>query len=302
MLVGLSIGLLYVFPPSRFAGLLASSLTSLGSPSSPPGASTPAQLETARESAQDLEIVLAHSEGDASWVTRVAVPVAVCNKAGSVPLPETVLPKPFCSPNETYGREASAYLSYIVNRYDMLPTRVAFVHDYRFANVQHPAGSLQHAIETARPELPYVPLVNRWFLMSDSREDLPKGSPNTTNPQIAANAWFTAISDWHAHMQPFTGTEMPHYVRVANGAEFVVRGDSIKRWPKELYENLLEYTLKVPPRANPNDHAAAVVLEIVWSILFAGSNDICANLKNCTYDDAINAMFDLDATFVKVWK
>jgi hypothetical protein len=76
----------------------------------------------------NLVIVTAHYNEDLEWLKKSRHPVVLCDKPGAKS--SSFTPDKSCTLNVNRGREASSFLKYIVENYDRLPERIAFIHGH----------------------------------------------------------------------------------------------------------------------------------------------------------------------------
>lgn len=219
-----------------------------------------------------LVIVSAHYNEDLEWLKKSKHKVVVCDKAGSKP--SSFTPDAKCTLDVNKGREPSSYLKYIVEHYDNLPERVAFIHGHEDAHHQRYPKHILQAIEDARPDLDFVSLnnlINLKMRVCETKNYLGTECGNWT-------AAFDNMKErWETLFKPILGFDMPEYFRFDMGAQFIVSRKAIHRHPKETYQKLLDYMLE------PDDYLHGVVLEFLWQSLFTDvKNDICNRIKDCS--------------------
>lgn len=104
-----------------------------------------------------LEIVSCHWQECLAWLTKTPYKVTIVDKEGSGK--QNHINPTYVIPNR--GDEASAYLKYIIERYDTLPDSVAFVHGHQTSPHQHHDRPLLDMIHAAKvSEFGYIPLNN----------------------------------------------------------------------------------------------------------------------------------------------
>jgi hypothetical protein len=181
-----------------------------------------------------MEICTCHFRENLEWLSEW--PVTVVHKEGGGPVPATFHPV-YTIPN--VGCEATAYLWYIIQRYDSLPDRVAFIHGHEEACHQLGDRPLLEMIRGANKERGLVHLNNAWRCV-------------TSIKQVAHFAPFLdelGIIDF-----------VPEYFITCCGAQFVVARENILRNSKSLYQKL--YSM-----IQTQDHA--ICMEVcVWNFLF----------------------------------
>ena len=174
-----------------------------------------------------MEICSSHYNEDIEWLKKSPWPVSVVHKEGGAPIDNAT----WTIPN--VGCEASAYLTYIVNRYETLPEYVAFIHGHEEAYHQNGDRPLLDLIRDANvKKYGYVPLNNTWRCVN-------------TRGQMG-------------HLPLFI--ELPPLFTMCANAQFVVSRGRILQHPKSTYELLLRLA---------DSYERAVVFEMTWHIFFA---------------------------------
>jgi hypothetical protein len=99
----------------------------------------------------DTVIVTSHFSEKLDWLVnykKLFKDIIVCDKIGSEKMSEDILNNlncHSCPKIENTGREATAYLNYIISNYDNLPENIAFIHGHETAWHQK---SPYHLIDT----------------------------------------------------------------------------------------------------------------------------------------------------------
>ena len=194
----------------------------------------------------ELVIVVAHFAFDVRWLVQSAYPVHLCGKVGDSP---AALPRdPRCQ-TANAGQEASAYLSFIVNYWDQLPERVAFVHGHERA-VHQKHNILDLLAQDPQWRQRGFTSLNRAFwnvhLPGEARYDRAKAV-------------------WPRVFARYLG-EMPGELSFDCCAQFVVSRENIRRLPKQAYVDFLRYSLEP-------EHCVACVFETLWPLIFGSYMD-----------------------------
>jgi hypothetical protein len=189
-----------------------------------------------------LIIVSAHFKENLGWLKKSTHPVVVCSKEGAS-TPE-IPGEPRCKlPN--FGREASSYLKFIVEFYDALPVRVAFIHGHERA--WHQNLDILTAIQSARPDVPYVSLNNMFY---DDRT-------------IDNHVYASFIPTWNTHFKPYVKRDLPARIFHDCCAQFIVHRDAIHALPHEAYQHWLDLL-----KNSKDDYTLGMQIEYVWHIIF----------------------------------
>lgn len=209
-----------------------------------------------------LVIVSSHFRERLGWLRASHVPVVVCDKPGAAP---HAFGRSWCDLRVNRGREAAAYLSFIVTHYGALPRRVAFVHGHeRAPHQQHRLGLLD-LVARANPAAPYVSLNNEWH---DFWWDGPPALPGRPDAYYRAGdpGHALLLKYWDSHWRPWLGGDAPRRVRSERGAQFVVTREAILRLPREAYARWLALML----HSGEDDYYLGVAFELTWHMIFGG--------------------------------
>ena len=181
-----------------------------------------------------MEICTCHYNEDLEWLKNCGYPVTVIHKEGGKPIESPT----FTIPN--VGREASAYLKFIIERYDTLPEYTIFLHGHETSPHQNGDRSMLDMIRTANIEkYNFINLNNSWRCFIPDNRLL-------TNK----NLQFYSVDD---------------KLITCTGAQFIVSQSCIQRHTKEYYENLFKNIITV------ND---AVEMEYSWYYIFTHKSSV----------------------------
>ena len=175
-----------------------------------------------------MEICTSHYNEDLEWLKKSEFPVTVIHHEGGSEFPE--FKETYVIPNKGY--EASAYLTFIIRRYDSLPEYIAFIHGHETAEHQRIPCMLT-AIRTANiQKYPFVNLNNSWVyrVIDDG-----------------------ILKSFHKYVKQKT------VIMASMGAQFIVHKDRILLRPKEYYQHLFDIT------ETKDD---AMCIEHLWHIIF----------------------------------
>lgn len=192
-------------------------------------------------------IVTSHWNEDLTWLASSPWPVVLIDKEGAE---STCFQAQHVIPNR--GREASAYLKYIVENYENLPETVAFIHGHETSSHQKHDRPLLDVIAGANvAKYGFVPINN-----------MNRGGEFADHHCRLYTFWDalclgTVVADG---VMPYHRGPMVFDL----GAQFVVRRDRILRNPKKLYEGWLHIMLTNPDFADE----LAYILEETWHVIF----------------------------------
>lgn len=225
----------------------------------------------------DLVIVTSHWNEDLGWLKNAGVPVEVCDKPGAKQHPLSSTGK--CNLPKNKGREASSYISYILNNWDTLPRRIAFIHGHETADHQNRPEGLLELIKRANPTLDYVSLNDSWHTLCLG-EQCPKERKKdyyTDNP-----AHILLKKHWKTHFQPYLNIEFPYWIQSERSAQFVVSHAAIKRYPKEAYEKWFDLLMSAGDGPT-DDYFSGMVFEFVWHMLFGNHKPVMTKTETSNW-------------------
>ena len=164
---------------------------------------------------------------------------------------------------ENKGREAMAYLTYIIDNYARLPSYIAFLHSHRdgFLSSWHTDTPLHSNVDALRAlRLPYVQQNGYVNLRC-------KHSPGCLGKD-RHNAHITP--EIYQELFKGTSTELdklssaPQLVGSACCAQFVVSKKQVQQRPLKDYERFREWLLET----QQSDAKSGRVMEFAWHIIF----------------------------------
>lgn len=229
-------------------------------------------MTDAERSRRDLVVVTAHFNEDLRWLLDSAYPVVVCDKPGADPMPFPA--DRSCSLGVNRGREASAYLKYIVSNYHRLPAHVAFIHGHEDAWHHKLPFSLLEALDRARIDThDYISLNNLQHSKIITAEAAQKHPERARELEVGHGAHHLLKKLWSTHLQPILRRPFPEHLRFQCCAQFIVSSRAIRRHPKAVYQRLLDMVMD--PK-NGDERSIAIAMEFVWHMLFTGGGpDMC---------------------------
>ena len=150
------------------------------------------------------------------------------------------------------GREAVAYLRYIIDHYSNLPSVVAFVHAHRTSWHQRDPSDIVVALRALQwNKYPYMPLTSS---MTSSSFQL-----NALDPQFKVN-----FEIWRDVLQTELGPPPAQGIRTTCCASFAVKREAILAHPKLFYSKILDYILA----SRHSDQLTGRTLEYTWHMIF----------------------------------
>ncbi|KAH7126620.1 hypothetical protein B0J11DRAFT_526036 [Dendryphion nanum] len=180
------------------------------------------------------------------------------------------------------GREAMAYLTYIIDHYEALPDTVIFVHSHKMAwhnnillDLDTPT-TIQHLRDDRVARHGYMNL----------RCHLDPGCPNWIHLDRAE-------VDYDSHIKPeekhfsfelfqtiFPGHRPPPVLSQACCAQFAVSSERIRDNPRSMYEHIRNWLLETPIE----DKYSGRILEYMWQYLFTRNAEYCPSMNSCYCD------------------
>jgi Protein of unknown function (DUF3431) len=178
------------------------------------------------------------------------------------------------------GREANAYLTYLIDHYDDLADIVVFLHAHRGGN---PRGwhidneDFDNALSVKRLRLEavrkegYVNLRCQFLpgcpIMFDTKAK--------EDPEESPNIYLDAFKEsWPAL---FPKEPIPETLGVACCAQFAVSKAQIRKRPRSDYERYKTWLLET----RYDDHLAGTVLEYLWHVIFGRDPVHCPDIWEC---------------------
>ncbi|KAI4869223.1 hypothetical protein F4820DRAFT_45227 [Hypoxylon rubiginosum] len=179
------------------------------------------------------------------------------------------------------GREAMAYLTYIVDRYDDLPDAVLFVHASRFQwHNDDPDYDVVPALRSFRlpylREAGYVNLRCVWAIGCPAEihpvEDEDDEEEQRDKSDITTKSIFR-----RAFQELLPEVPVPAVVAVSCCSQFGVTRATIKRHPRERYLRFRNWLLET----SLDDSLSGRVMEFLWHIIFGKDAHHCPSAGEC---------------------
>jgi len=179
------------------------------------------------------------------------------------------------------GKESMAYLTYIIEHYDELPSIVAFIHSHRdgFPKAWHTDADNYDNVASLKA-------LNLSFVQRTGYANLRcihiPGCPNEIQPfratpsenEIAENAMPNV---WRVF---FNSTEVPSTLATPCCGQFAVSRDQILARPLEDYMRYRQWILQT----NLTDAWSGRVLEYLWHVIFGRDPIYCPDYGQCRCD------------------
>lgn len=227
----------------------------------------------------DTTIVTSHFNEDLTWLAQkdyMFKSIVVCDKNGGAIIPEQIKSKLDClsCPNtENKGRETWAYLNYIVNNYNNLSERTAFIHGHENAwHYKNPLSILDAILVAKTNKYGYISLNIKHHPGFDY-------SPDRNYRYQRTAPLMTKY--WQEYFYPYLG-EIPKKFSHDCCGQFVVTKDRILKHPKEAYEkwfNLFE----VLKDKEKDETSYGYIFEFIWHIIFGEDHVVPENQRDLAY-------------------
>ncbi|RAL12874.1 DUF3431 domain-containing protein [Aspergillus homomorphus CBS 101889] len=179
------------------------------------------------------------------------------------------------------GRESLAYLQYIVDHYDDLPSTIVFMHSHRdgFPVAWHTDTMVYSNVDSIRAlQTDFVQRNGYANLRCQPSPGCPDEiRPFRDPPQQGQTTEHVYADAWK---QLFNNTDVPEVVAVACCSQFAVSRDQVLKRPLSDYQWFYEWVLTTPL----NDDLARHVMEYTWHIIFGQDPVYCPDTYQC-YED-----------------
>lgn len=207
----------------------------------------------------DTIIVTNHFLENLDWLIKykdLFKNIVVCNKIGAEEMSKDVLNNLDCKSCPTMqnkGKEATAYLNYIINNYENLPNKIAFIHGHEYAWHQSGPYNLISMILRAKvDEYGYVSLNNNFLPLSTNK-----------------NYIFNLLKKyWKDYFYEYLG-ELPNEFIHDCCAQFIVSKELILKHPKQAYQKWYNLCNIINSnKEDEKDENYAIMFEYIWYIIF----------------------------------
>lgn len=195
-----------------------------------------------------LTLVSSHYNEDLKWLYEQDMEVVVCSKT---------IDSPKCPIDKNKGREASAYLKYIVDNYDDLPEHIAFLHGHQTAWHQKGKRSIISLIKDCAKykEYDYISLNNYyWYDWGMDNQYV----------QYMHQIWDNVF-------RPYLKRDPPTYLSSDCCAQFIVSSDRIRKLPREAYLHWYNFIMNVDKK-DDGGKSMGYVFEYLWHVIFGDAD------------------------------
>lgn len=175
------------------------------------------------------------------------------------------------------GREASVYLTYIINHYYNLPDIMVFIHGNRYQT---------HNDDRMYDTFPEINNLNLDYVMEEGYTSLRcnwKICPDPAiKPTLEIEDGFWEVNKLYAKafMEFFPNDTIPEKVAAPCCAQFAVTKETVQKWPITKYEEIRQF-IWVGGEAKELSMKMGLVMEFMWHILFGKPTYWCEPAKQC---------------------
>jgi hypothetical protein len=163
------------------------------------------------------------------------------------------------------GMEANAYLAYIVQNYNNLPSTIAFIHPHKDG---YPLA--WHTDNNEHSNVVSLKTLNINFIQSNGYANLrcvnDPGCPHEVmpfrNPPEDHRTIEAAMPE--AWQDLFNNTDVPQILATPCCAQFAVSNEQVRKRPLEAYQKYYTWLMETPLK----DETSGRVFEYLWHILF----------------------------------
>ncbi|KAH0352230.1 hypothetical protein KCU83_g3966, partial [Aureobasidium melanogenum] len=183
------------------------------------------------------------------------------------------------------GKEANAYLTYIIQNYDSLHSTIAFVHSHEFGWLKGWHTDAKHHSNVESLNSLNVDFVQRNGYANLRCLPTP-GCPDEVQPfrEPKDESKTTEVVFAAAWREIFDNDDVPEVVGVACCAQFAVSKQQILKRTKEEYLRMHEWLMNT----DLDDQTSGRVFEYLWHIIFGQESVYCPSLAQC-YRDVYSA-------------
>ncbi|KAH0271529.1 hypothetical protein KCU91_g7318, partial [Aureobasidium melanogenum] len=179
------------------------------------------------------------------------------------------------------GKEANAYLTYIIQNYDSLHSTIAFVHSHEFGWLKGWHTDAKHHSNVESLNSLNVDFVQRNGYANLRCLPTP-GCPDEVQPfrEPKDESKTTEVVFAAAWGEIFDNDDVPEVVGVACCAQFAVSKQQILKRTKEEYLRMHEWLMNT----DLDDQTSGRVFEYLWHIIFGQDSVYCPSLAQCYRD------------------
>jgi len=189
---------------------------------------------------ENVTIVSSHYKEDIIWLEKSPYPVIIVGKEGGNTVDGSKYEAFHILPNK--GNEASSYLWYIINYWDVLPDKIVFIHGHETASHQH--IHIFDAIEKYK-EKDFQAINESYYYIF---------IPNNS------------FRDWWKQIYAESLGQIPDKLVFEPFAQFLVSKERIRSHPLHFYQKL--YNCCLCMEDNATSYRIGAFFEVTWHLLF----------------------------------
>ncbi|KAK5706303.1 hypothetical protein LTR97_001290 [Elasticomyces elasticus] len=174
------------------------------------------------------------------------------------------------------GREASVYLTYIIQHYYTLPDYMVFVHGKRYQ---------MHNDDPMLDTFPEIDRLNLDYVSEQGYTSLRCNWMHACEPQLEpVHGYEDGLLDVKglyatAWQEFFLNETLPEAVGGPCCAQFAVTKEAVQRWPIDKYERIRHWVWTVD--VGEASYKAGLILEYTWHIIFGKPAMFCPDAEEC---------------------
>lgn len=172
------------------------------------------------------------------------------------------------------GREANAYLTFIVEHYHDLPSILAFIHPHKegYLNAWHTDNDMySNVVSLKNLQLDFVQRQG----YANLRCNIDPGCPDDLAPGPTRKIAEPLIPDFWPHL--FGNVRMPEEISQPCCSQFAVSKSQILKRPLDDYRRYLRWILE----GEVDEDKAGRVMEYLWQIIFGQASKFCFDMEQC---------------------
>lgn len=186
---------------------------------------------------KSVHVVVAHCNEDVNWLKNLKYPYTIISRKG---IPEETVPNK--------GREAAAYLEWIINNYYNIPDICIFIHAHR---------SDWHCKENMDEKLNKMVFNKDYYNINDGYFKLGEHKESAKILESVKDIFYETCGE----IQPIN-------IIFKYSAQFYVTKQLILKHSIDAYKKIYDWLMNAPM----NSQLAATMLEYTWHIIFTGNH------------------------------
>ncbi|KAF2750820.1 hypothetical protein M011DRAFT_417155 [Sporormia fimetaria CBS 119925] len=176
------------------------------------------------------------------------------------------------------GKEAIAYLTYIIDHYDSLPSTIVFLHAHRsrWPQARHNEGAQCSAVQMLRDlNIDYIHKEGYANLRCNTNPGCPDEIQPFREPKEDRRAAENAMADAWRELFPGNDMHVPVVIATPCGAQFAVSKVQVRKRPRDDYVRFREWVV------NTTVEDPGRVMEYLWHVIFGREAVHCPDQRKC---------------------